>query len=119
MLITDHLITMTDSEWQQFQAMTRAPWRPRTIAEFNAMADLGSAMHRAEDTESIGEVFAQNTQRIKFGPDGQANFPADKRRLAYVEKYGHSPTPEQLANFNTDAVPQRQGLSLVKRAGQE
>lgn len=118
MLVTDHLITMTDSEWQQFQDMTRAPWRPRTVDEFNAMADLGSAMHRAEDTESIGEVFAQNTQRIKFGPDGQANFPADKRRLAYVEKYGHPPTADQLENFNKEVLPQRQGLTLVKQNGQ-
>lgn len=117
MLVLDHLITMSDSEWQQFQAMTRAPWRPRTVEEFNAMCDLGSAMHRAEDTESVGEVFAQNTQRIKFGPDGKANFPADRRRLAYVEKYGHSPTPEQLENFNRGVVPQRAGLSLVQRVG--
>lgn len=116
MLIADHLITMSDVEWQQFQAMTRAPWRPRTQAEFDAMCELGAAMHRAENTESIGEVFAQSCLRIKFGPDGQANFPANKRRLAYIEKFGHSPTPEQLESFNRGIVPQRPGLSLIKRA---
>ncbi|EKD97760.1 MAG: hypothetical protein ACD_23C00750G0001 [uncultured bacterium] len=114
MLVVEHLITMSDLEWSQFQEMTRAPWRPRTIDEFNAMCDLGSAVHLAEDTMSMGTVFAENTQRIKFGQDGQANFPADRRKLAYIEKYGHSPTNEQMEEFNRGDSPQRPGLSLVK-----
>lgn len=114
MLVVEHLITMSDSEWSQFQEMTRAPWRPRTIDEFNAMCDLGSAVHMAEDTMSMGPVFAANTQRIKFGQDGQANFPADKRKLAYVEQYGHSPTAEQLEAFVRGDAPKRPGLSLVQ-----
>lgn len=114
MLVADDLITMTDVEWKQFNAMTRAPWIPRTQAEFDAMCELGAAMHRAEDTESMGEVFAQSCLKIKFSADGIANFPADKRKLAYIKEHGHSPTPEQLDAFNNGDVPQRQGLSLVQ-----
>lgn len=115
MLVADGIITMSESEWQQFQEMTRAPWRPRTPEEFNAMCDLGSAMHKAENTEGLGQVFAQNCHRIKFDELGEANFPADKRKLEYVRQYGHTPSPEQLAEFlKSDSPKAATGLSLVR-----
>ncbi len=115
MLVTDKVITMSESEWHQFQDMTRAPWHPRTQDEFNAMCDLGTAMHRAENTGGLGEVFAQNCQRIKFDAHGVANFPADKRKLEYIRLYGHSPSPEQLAEFMESSTSKgTTGLSLVK-----
>lgn len=115
MLVADGIITMSESEWQQFQDMTRAPWRPRTHDEFNAMCDLGTAMHRAENTDGLGEMFAQNCQRIKFDAHGVANFPADKRKLEYIRLHGHSPSPEQLAEFMESSTSKgTTGLSLVR-----
>lgn len=115
MLVANKVITMSKSEWQQFQGMTRAPWCPRTQDEFNAMCDLGTAMHRAENTEGLGEMFAQNCQRIKFDDEGMANFPADKRKLEYIKQHGEAPSPEQLAEFMESSAPKATtGLSLVR-----
>jgi len=115
MLVVDGIITMSESEWQQFQEVTRAPWRPRTQDEFNAMCDLGAAMHRAENTEGMCELFAQNCQRIKFDAHGNANFPADKRKLEYIRLHGNSPSPAQLAEFMKSRTSiGSTGLSLVR-----
>jgi hypothetical protein len=113
MLIVDGRITMSESEWLQFQTVTLAPWKPRTPEEFNAMCDLGSAAHRAADTEGMGDVYALAPQKMKFGANGEVNFPADQRRLAYVKVHGHAPTEDQLQAFEDGVTPKRPGLSLV------
>jgi hypothetical protein len=115
MLVTDDKITMSDGEWDQFQTVTHAPWRPRTKDEFNAMCDLGSAFHRVENIENLGVLFAQNCQRIKFSADGAANFPVDRRRLAFIKVHGYAPSPEELAQFLDGNMPgPSASLSLVK-----
>lgn len=115
MLVVDGYIRMTDEEWQTFQRMNWAPWRPRTPAEFNAMCDLAIARHHVENTDGLGGVYALSTGMMKFGPEGEINFPVDKRRLAYLKATGTWPDDEQLAAFeaSTDTKP---GLSLVPSA---
>jgi hypothetical protein len=103
MLVSDNKITMSAAEFQEFAAATFAPWHPRTIAEFNAMCDLGMARHLADDTDGAGFMHAIAVDAMKFGDDGQVNFPLDKRRMAYVKVHGIWPTDAQLADFEDAA----------------
>lgn len=99
MLINDGKITMTQTEWVEFESITFAPWRPRSIAEFNAMCELGAARHKVENDNGQGWIHAVTCKSIKFSEDGRANFPEDKRRMAYVKVHGMWPTDEELAEF--------------------
>ena len=92
-------ISMSASEWAQFQRLTFAPWRPRTILEFNAMCDLASARHLHENEGGMGGINACAVQAMKFGPNGEVNFPVTPAQEAYTKKYGKWPTPEQLKDF--------------------
>jgi hypothetical protein len=86
MLVHEGKITMSAAEAQDFQEATFAPWTPRTIAEFNAMCDLGSARHLCDNTGGVGFMHALVAEEMKFGPEGQQNYPLDKRRIAYARK---------------------------------
>lgn len=104
-MVIEGRIRMTDNEWKEFERLNWAPWRPRTPAEFNAMCDLAIARHQVEDTDGLGEVYAIATAQMKFGPNGEVNFPADKRREAYVKVHGTWPNDEQLAAFDAGELP--------------
>lgn len=99
MLISEGRITMTEGEWQEFVEATFAPWRPRTIAEFNAMCDLGGARHLVDNTDGAGFMHAIAVEDMKFTDDGQPNFPLDKRKVAYMKAKGTWPTQQQLEAF--------------------
>lgn len=114
MMIVDGRIRMTDEEWQRFQRMNWAPWCPRTPAEFNAMCDLAIARHQVENTDGLGEVYAQATEKMKFGPNGEINFPEDKRKLAYVKEHGVWPTDAQMKEFEAGETASPGGLSVVR-----
>ncbi len=119
MLVSDNnKITMSASEFQEFADATFAPWTPRTVAEFNAMCELGMARHLAEDIGGTGFLNAIAIDAMKFGPEGQVNFPIDKRRMAYVKAHGSWPDDEQLKAFE-QAEPQsgdsKPRLSIVPR----
>jgi hypothetical protein len=115
MEVIDGRIVMSDEEWARFAAATFAPWRPRTPAEFNAMADLGSARHMAENTRGIGGFLAAAAEGIKFGRNGEIKFPPNQRKLAFAKEYGTWPTTEQLRRFefNVNALG-RPPLKLVR-----
>lgn len=116
MLLLDGKITMSHDEAREFAEACFAPWTPRTIAEFNAMCDLGSARHLADDTDGHGFMHALAVEAMKFGPNGEANFPLDKRKLAYTKVHGTWPSDAQLREFEggADAAPGRPTLSIVK-----
>jgi hypothetical protein len=96
---TDFKITMSSQEFADFQSATFAPWVPRTVAEFNAMCDLGSARHLAENTGGQGFMHAIAAEGMRYGENGQANFPIDRRRMAYAKVHGTWPTDGQLKDF--------------------
>lgn len=97
MLVSNGRITMSNAEAQEFAEATFAPWTPRTPAEFNAMCDLGSARHLADNTGGQGFMHALAAEGMKFGDDGEVNFPVNKRKAAYMKERGIWPTDEQLA----------------------
>lgn len=114
MLIADGKITMSGAEWQEFAASTFAPWMPRTPREFDAMVELGMARHLAENTDGQGFLHAIALDAMKFGPNGEANFPLDKRRMAYVKVHGSWPTDDELQAFEASGGTTRAALSVVK-----
>jgi hypothetical protein len=102
MLVSDSgKITMTVKEWHEFAGATFAPWRPRTRREFEAMIDLGIARHLAENTGGQGFMFAIAADGMRFGPDGEVNFPANQRKLAYARITGNWPTDSELADYES------------------
>lgn len=115
MLINDGTLTMSPHEWEAFQRMTFAPWRPRTQREFDAMAELGAARHVAENTGGMGFVHAMACEDMRFGPNGEMNFPPDQRRLAYCAVHGTWPTDDELKEFEglPAAGDGKPGLRLV------
>ena len=115
MLVHEGKITMSAAEAQDFQEATFAPWTPRTIAEFNAMCDLGSARHLCDNTGGVGFMHALVAEEMKFGPEGQQNYPLDKRRIAYAKVHGTWPSDQELQAFEeTGLTPAgRVGLSVV------
>ncbi|MDO9236200.1 MAG: hypothetical protein Q7U28_09245 [Aquabacterium sp.] len=115
MMVVEGRIKMSDEEWVKFQNLNWAPWKPRTPAEFNAMCDLASARHIAENTEGLGEVFAIATDKMKFGASGEINFPEDPRRLEYVKVHGSWPTDAELAAFESSPILAT-GLKLVRNS---
>lgn len=112
MMVVDGLIRMSDAEWLKFQELCFAPWRPRSQAEFDAMCDLAKARHIVDNTNALGHVIALSIDGIKFGPNGEINFPEDQRRLAYAKVHGTWATDAELAEF--DGQPKaRPTLSVV------
>lgn len=91
-------ITMSDREWSQFAAATAAPYRPRTVLEFNAMCDLAIARHFA-DGDPMGGVRAVEVEAMKFGPNGEINFPITPEQDDYMRKHGKFPSPEDLQAY--------------------
>ncbi|WP_070401304.1 hypothetical protein [Hydrogenophaga sp. PML113] len=114
MIVSNGRLSMSQDEWLQFQQITRAPWQPRTPREFNAMCELGAAHHRVENTDGEGWSHEMACEDMKFGPDGQINFPADQRRLAYVKVHGTWPTDEQLREFEGQPKTAGPGLTVVR-----
>lgn len=115
MLISDGKITMGADEAQEFKEAAFAPWIPRSIGEFNAMCDLGSARHLFENTEGVGFMHALAVEAMKFGENGEVNFPIDRRRMAFLKVHGTWPSKEQLSDFERDGgPPARLALSLVR-----
>lgn len=116
MLVSDERITMAEGEWCEFAALTFAPWRPRTIAEFNAMCDLGAARHLADNTDGQGFMFALELEGIKFSEDGQPNFPLDKAKVEYMRVHGTWPTQDQFDAYRVAQgdTPQRSGGGLTR-----
>ena len=112
MMLVDGRIRMSDQEWQAFQRMNWAPWRPRRPAEFNAICELAKVRHEIENTDGMGGVYALATEKMKFGPNNEVNFPEDKRRLAAMKTTGTWLNDEQLAAFEA-AAPAGPGLTLV------
>lgn len=113
MMVFNGALTMSAEEWAEFKRLTNAPWTPRTPEEFDAMCDLGAAWHKAENTAGAGWMHAMGCSSMKFGPEGQMNFPADARRLAYVKKYGNWPTEDELREFEAGSSSAGPGLRLV------
>lgn len=99
MIVSDNKISMSPAEFQEFADATFAPWMPRTVAEFNAMCDLGMARHLAENTGGTGFMHAIGIDAMKFGENGEVNFPMDKRRLAYLRAHGTWPMDPELKAF--------------------
>lgn len=114
MLVSENKITMGADEWRDFAAATFAPWVPRTVAEFNAMCQLGCARHLAENTDGQGFMHALAVEAMMFGPTGEVNFPLDKRRMEYVKVHGNWPSDEQLREFEAAGAPLRPSLTRVK-----
>jgi len=113
MLVSEGKITMSAAEWDEFAGATFAPWMPRTPREFDAMVDLGMARHLAENTDGQGYLHAIALEAMKFGPEGEVNFPIDKRRMAFMKVHGTWPTDDQLRAFEADALA-RPGLTRIK-----
>lgn len=113
MMVFNGTLTMSAEEWADFQRLTYAPWKPRTPEEFDAMCDLGAARHVADSTDGTGLIRAMGCREMKFGPQGEMNFPADARRLAFVKVHGTWPSDEQLREFENAASP-RTGLKIVE-----
>ena len=95
----DGTITMSQSEWQQFVAATSAPYKPRSILEFNAMCDLAAARYLHENVEGMGGMNAVAVEAMKFGPNGEINFPLTSAQDEYMKKHGTFPSAEQLKEF--------------------
>ena len=105
MLVTNgKFITMTDSEWVRFQALTFAPWVPQTIDEFNAMCDLGRARHHRTGG-GPGNHEGISCDCIKFDEDGTPHFPENHRKLAFIKVHGYSPSDQELAMFESGEMP--------------
>jgi hypothetical protein len=120
MLVSNNQINMRSAEWSIFKELTFAPWRPRTVREFNAMAELGAARHMVDNTDGIGWMHALSCEEIKFGPNGEVNFPIDKRRMEYVRVHGTWPSDEELRAFSNAPPPKPgEGIRLVgsKKSG--
>ena len=113
MMVFNDTLTMSADEWADFQRITHALWKPRTPEEFNAMCDLGAARHKADNTDGTGWIHAMGCSEMKFGPQGEMNFPADARRLAYVKAHGTWPCDEQLREFEESPSPRGPGLNVV------
>lgn len=113
MMVFGEALSMTPDEWADFQRITHAPWTPRTPEEFDAMCDLGAARHKAENTDGKGWLHAMGCISMKFGPNGEMNFPADARRLAYVKAHGTWPSDAQMREFDNAASP-RTCLKIVE-----
>ena len=114
MLVSDNKITLREEEWLAFREMAFAPWRPRTVREFNAMAELGAARHMAENTGGVGWMHALSCEEAMCGPNGEINFPVDKRRLEFVRKHGTWPSDAELQAFEGSPAPQPgRGIRLV------
>lgn len=114
MLVVDGKLTMSDAEWREFAELTFAPWKPRTPREFNAMVELGMARHVAENTDGEGYMFDIALDAMKFGENGEINFPMDRRRMSYVQVHGSWPTDQQLREFEGQDSSPRPGLTLVR-----
>lgn len=113
MMVFNETLSMSDDEWAEFQRMAYAPWKPRTPEEFDAMCELGAARHKAENTDGAGWRHALGCMAMKFGPDGEVNFPVNARQMAYVKVHGTWPSPEQLRDF--EGSPARaSGLRVVE-----
>jgi hypothetical protein len=112
MMVFNGTLSMSAEEWADFQRLTNAPWKPRTPEEFNAMCDLGAARHKADNTDGAGWIHAMGCSEMKFGPEGEMNFPADARRLAYVKVHGTWPSDEELREFEGAPIA-RPGLKAV------
>ncbi|MEJ8839361.1 hypothetical protein [Ramlibacter sp. AN1133] len=105
---------MSDAEWQQFAAVTFAPWLPRTRAEFDAMCALGSARHLADNTGGQGFMHALAAEAMAFGADGEVNFPIDQRRTAYMKLHGAWPTDDELKASEAPRTSRPPGLRRIK-----
>jgi hypothetical protein len=114
MLVSEGKITMSAAEWDEFAGATFAPWMPRTPREFGAMVDLGMARHLAENTDGQGYLHAIALEAMKFGPEGDVNFPIDKRRMAFMKVHGTWPTDDQLRAFEAEGALARPGLTRIK-----
>ena len=88
MLVIDKKITMSPDEWETFRDATFAPWQPRTIAEFNAMCDLGVARHMHENIDGNGWLYTIACDSMKFGPNGEVNFPIDHQKIERIKRTG-------------------------------
>ena len=95
----DGTITMSQSEWQQFLAATSAPYKPRSILEFNAMCDLAAARYLHENVGENGGMHAIAVEAMKFGPNAEKNFPLTKAQDDYMKKHGTFPSDAQLQEF--------------------
>ena len=111
MLVLDGKITMGADEAQEFKGATFASWTPRSINEFNAMCDLGSARHLVDNTEGVGFMHALAVEAMKFSENGEANFPIDRRRMEFLKIRGSWPKDEELKEF--ERQPERASLRLV------
>lgn len=98
MLVTDDKrLQMTDSEWSMFSELTGAPWRPRSVKEFNAMCDLAIARLEVEQPDTC-TVARLGIWAAKFDPDGKAHFPPpNSERLAFAKEHGRYPGADELA----------------------
>ncbi|QHE89235.1 hypothetical protein [Hydrogenophaga sp. BPS33] len=67
----------------------------------------------AENVHGLGWMPAIACEDMMFGSEGQMNFPADQRRLAYVKTHGSWPTDEQLIEFE-GRLHGRPALTLVR-----
>lgn len=104
MMVFNGTLSMSADEWADFQRLAHAPWKPRTPEEFNAMCDLGAARHKVDNTDGTGWIHALGCSAMKFGPEGEMNFPADARRLSYVKVHGAWPSDEQLREFESTPI---------------
>jgi hypothetical protein len=80
MMIVDGKLKLTESELALFQELTRDRWVPRTTKEFDLMCELAMERHRTDDS-LMGEIWAQAIRAAKFGPNGEHNFPIDRRKM--------------------------------------
>lgn len=122
MILDGGRIEMTVSEFNAFAAATFAPWKPRTIAEFNAMCKLGAARHLADNTDGAGFMHALEAEGMSFDEDGTPNFPMDQRKMEFMKKHGTWPTAEEFEAFL--AGGERAGgsppkLGLVVKPGEQ
>ncbi len=77
------------------------------------MCDLASARLRADDESFENTFIAEAVQSIKFGANGEVNFPEDKRKLDYVKVHGTWPSEEELTTW-LGASKERVPLALVR-----
>lgn len=114
----DGRLSMSEDEWKEFAEATFAPWMPRTPREFDAMIDLAMERHLVENTRGCGVVHAMAANGMRFGRDGEINFPIDRLKLAYAARYAHWPSDSQLAEFvagkHPTPAPAKPLLTLVR-----